>query len=278
MKVTLASYGLVPPKQAAYLDGANLGAGPESFRWQWVEPSQARFVTEECLSRAPGPGQIAWLLEPFFLHPENYLQDKLSAFDYVLSHDRQFVMNQEKWLYYPAGGSWIEFDKWGLREKRHNISMLLSNKRMTRGHRLRHEIRAKYGSRLDAVLGLDRRATPFEALADYRYSIIVENEKSRGWFTEKLIDCLSVGTVPIYWGDPDISGVFNPRGLCEFDDLGELNGYLELLLTPGAAEYEYAQRRGAIAENLERAKEYRICEDWIYKAYPFLFTGSNDEP
>lgn len=274
MKATIASSGFAPPKRAAYLDGANLGVAPESFTWEWTDPRTARFVTEECLDQAGGSGQVAWLLEPFFLHPQPYLAAMNKPFDYVLTHHRSFAENLQNWLYYPAGGSWIGLDDWSIREKHQNISMLLSHKKMTQGHRLRHEVLAKHGARIDAVFGLDHRVTPLEALADFRYSIIIENERARGWFTEKLIDCLSVGTIPIYWGDPDIGKVFHSAGIIEFDTLKEVDALLDWLCKHEAAAAEYQRRRPESEANLERAKKYRICEDWIYKHYPFLFAES----
>lgn len=271
MKVTLASSGFVPPKQAAYLDGANLGIAPDSFQWEWSDPQTARFVTEERIGAARGRGQVAWLLEPFFLHPVPYLSAMDKPFDYVLTHDRNFSTNLRNWLYFPAGGSWIGLNDWGIREKHYNISMLLSAKKMTEGHRLRHEILAKHGGCIDAVFGLDHRVTPLEALADFRYSIIIENEKTAGWFTEKLIDCLSVGTVPIYWGDPDIGKIFEAAGLIEFADMSDLDAILDWLLVRTSPIDDYARRLPAVGRNLETAKKYRICEDWIFEHYPFLF-------
>ncbi|GAA5163854.1 glycosyltransferase family 10 domain-containing protein [Viridibacterium curvum] len=43
-----------------------------------------------------------------------------------------------------------------------------------------------------------------EVLSRYRFSICFENTPMRGYFTEKMFDCLYAGTVPIYLGAPDI--------------------------------------------------------------------------
>jgi hypothetical protein len=269
---TLADCGFLKHTKSAYIGGDNIGVGPAHFEWRLADPQTARFVTDELLPQARGRGQVAWILEPFFLHPHTYLNALEKDFDYVLTHDLNFVTNQENWLWYPAGGSWIAFDQWGVHEKTRNISMLLSAKKMTRGHRLRHEILEQYGSQLDAVLGLTHRVTPFEALADYRYSIIVENEKSRGWFTEKLIDCLSVGTIPIYWGDPDLTmRGFDGDGIFRFEDSDDLDDIMRWFARPGVAEREYTRRLPAIRANLETAKRFRVCEDYIFERYPFLF-------
>lgn len=267
---TLANAGFLPHKPAAYLDGANLGEAPTLVQWQVADPQSARFVTEEYIGDARGKGQVAWLLEPFFLHPAPYLTAMEKGFDYVLTHDQNFVTNDERWLWYPAGGSWIAPQDWDIHEKTKDVSILLSSKKSTRGHRLRHEVIERYGDKVD-VFGLDHRVTPLEALADYRYSIIIENEKSRYWFTEKLIDCLSVGTIPIYWGCPDIENFFDASGIIEFDGTADLSNILDWLRHPNVAEGDSNSRADAIKRNLETARKYRCCEDWIVKQYPFLF-------
>lgn len=45
----------------------------------------------------------------------------------------------------------------------------------------------------------------------YKFSIAYENSSSPGYCTEKIVDAFAAGTVPIYWGDPDILTEFNPR-------------------------------------------------------------------
>ena len=105
----------------------------------------------------------------------------------------------------------------------------------------------------------------FEALAPYRYSIIVESGRFDYYFTEKLIDCLSVGTIPIYWGCPSIWEFFSLSGIVPFLTIDDL-----LLLDSLTCEY-YKTRTIAIKRNLELAKQYRICEDWIFENYGRIF-------
>ena len=37
-------------------------------------------------------------------------------------------------------------------------------------------------------------------LKDYMFTIVIENVVDDCWFTEKLMDSLLTGTIPIYWG------------------------------------------------------------------------------
>jgi len=41
-------------------------------------------------------------------------------------------------------------------------------------------------------------------MAEYKFSLCFENAIWPGYVTEKIFDCLSVGTIPVYWGAPDI--------------------------------------------------------------------------
>lgn len=57
-------------------------------------------------------------------------------------------------------------------------------------------------------------------LRDYKFTIAFENVSLRGWTTEKLIHPLIAGSVPIYWGDPDVTDFFNEKAFinCRNED------------------------------------------------------------
>lgn len=45
---------------------------------------------------------------------------------------------------------------------------------------------------------------------DYRFSLVFENAKRKGYLTEKLFSPWLAGSIPIYWGDSEASKVCNP--------------------------------------------------------------------
>lgn len=55
-------------------------------------------------------------------------------------------------------------------------------------------------SRLNPVPCVDK----LETMANYKFALCFENVGFPGYVTEKIIDCLVAGVVPIYWGAPDI--------------------------------------------------------------------------
>lgn len=44
----------------------------------------------------------------------------------------------------------------------------------------------------------------------YRFCVAFENTSSPGYTTEKLIEPLLAGSIPLYWGDPEVSRDFDP--------------------------------------------------------------------
>lgn len=64
-----------------------------------------------------------------------------------------------------------------------------------------------------------------EIISHYKFNLCFENMSYPGYVTEKIIDCFTVGVIPIYIGAPDISD-FVPKKL--FIDLGDFHNYEDL--------------------------------------------------
>jgi hypothetical protein len=47
-------------------------------------------------------------------------------------------------------------------------------------------------------------------LREFRFNLAFENTCSCGYVTEKLVEPLLTGSIPIYWGAPDVGSEFNP--------------------------------------------------------------------
>ena len=52
----------------------------------------------------------------------------------------------------------------------------------------------------------------------YKFSIAMENASCSGYTSEKLITSLHAHTVPIYWGDPDVAELVNPKAFINCND------------------------------------------------------------
>ena len=225
--------------------------------------------TDDCLTNnsvdnIESDKKIGWLLETREVYPIRYEQFKeyKDKFDFIITHDKKLLEeypNNTKFA--PFGGCWIKDNNFHLHKKNKNISMIYSDKKGMKGHQLRHQVANKYNN-----IDLFGRGTsnPLDykedSLVDYRYSIVIENSKTDNYFTEKLIDCFAVGTIPIYWGCPNLEDYFNLDGIITFNTLEELDSIL-----PTLNKDLYESKLNVIADNLEKSKEYNITEDWIYK-------------
>jgi hypothetical protein len=87
--------------------------------------------------------------------------------------------------------------------------------------------------------------TKWNTLASYDFALCFENAYIKGWLTEKLFECLRVGTIPIYWGATDI-GELIPRecfiDMTQFADYAELRAFLKGLDREAVHRYRDAGR------------------------------------
>jgi hypothetical protein len=64
-----------------------------------------------------------------------------------------------------------------------------------------------------------------DTLGKYTFALCFDNQILKGWITEKIFDCFFCGTIPIYWGAPDIEESIPKE--C-FIDMRRFSGYPEL--------------------------------------------------
>lgn len=84
-----------------------------------------------------------------------------------------------------------------------------------------------------------------ETMAGYRFALCFENSILRGWMTEKLFDCFFVGTIPVYWGAPDVLDWVPAEAFIDmrrFRDFAELRNFLHSLTPAQETNYREAAR------------------------------------
>lgn len=65
-------------------------------------------------------------------------------------------------------------------------------------------------------------ADKLEFTKKYKFSICFENSSMPGYTTEKITESFAARQVPIYWGDPEITRVFNPKSFINVKDYSSL--------------------------------------------------------
>lgn len=66
-----------------------------------------------------------------------------------------------------------------------------------------------------------------EFLARHKFDIAFENCSHPGYVTEKLVQAFAAGTVPVYWGAPDVTLDFNPDAFVNCMDYPSLDAVVE---------------------------------------------------
>lgn len=216
--------------------------------------------------------KVAWLIEPPAVQSSNYdfIKNNWDKFDLILTHQEELLIISNKFKVSPMWYSMIYPEKQKISEKNKLLSIIASNKRETTGQILRHDVIKAIRNKVDIDLfgGLTSRGgyNPIEdksdGLSPYMFSIVIENAKSPHYFSEKIIDCILCGTVPIYWGADKIGSYFNLNGFFIFNNIEDLEKILLNL------NYEtYCNMIPYIKENFEIASKFVTVEDFIFENF-----------
>jgi len=161
--------------------------------------------------------------------------------------------------FFAFGSTWIPDWQTVDCTKREMLSIIASEKAFLKGHRLRHDLISwMLETNCNASI-MGRGYKPFErksdGLAPYRYSVVIENVRESGYFTEKLIDALLCETVPIYVGAPDIADYFDARGMILCNTLDDLKRAVADL-----SQADYDSRLDSVRQNRITASRYAAPE------------------
>lgn len=192
-------------------------------------------------------------------------------FRYIFTYDEKILNEIENARFYPiAAGIWNQKMKEDLyKKKKEDLSILCSDKVMCTLHQFRLELaRRCKKDRLAHTFGKFDGGSYIqsvdESLDRFRFSIIIENDISDYYFSERLTSCFAAQTIPVYLGARKISQFFNPEGMILLK-----NADLEVAL--GAirqcTKEEYEARLDGVLDNYNRVQEYVNMQDYLYEHF-----------
>lgn len=107
----------------------------------------------------------------------------------------------------------------------------------------------------------------FSFQQQYKFSIAFENTSSKGYATEKLIEAKAAGTIPIYWGNPEIAKEFNSKSFInchEYKNFEEVIEEIKRIDSDDKVYFEYLREPFSLKEN-DMVKEYeKELENFLY--------------
>ena len=251
---------------------------PRFFNWSAEFCETQVYFDEAIVEGANLPfhsRKYGWLAESIAHRPDIYeyllnnYERVLEQYVAIFTSSRQLLELDPRFVFCYSGSNipWIKPEERRIYPKSKTCSMIASPIVVTHGHRLRQEAAMRFRPHLDLFGGAlgspevrdaDNRyhSNKLPMLKDYMFSIVMENARYSTYFTEKIMDCFVSGTVPVYWGSPDIGRYFNSDGIIELD-----KSFDPTDLTPEL----YNSKLSAIRENFERACAMMMADDYLYQ-------------
>lgn len=265
----------------------NAGTDPKIIEWDYLggidacaakvahAPTEKRLITvfteKDMLSswveKVDSKYKVLFMHECRGIHPQFYkmLANVENKFDFIVTHDEDLLKRGPKYLKISSpGNSFISASDAKIYKKTKLLSHIVSKQNWARGHRLRYTIAKVIKDRYEVDLWGSAEKyfeTKLEPLRDYMFSITVMNCKHKDYFTETLVDTFRCGTIPIFWGCPNVADYFNTEGMLIFNSGPELISILDSLSTE-----LYESKMKHIQENFEIAKKHCQLDDKIYNA------------
>ena len=225
---------------------------------------------------------IIALVEPneyFGIH-DWVIQNK-HLFNAILTWNDKILNNCENAIFLPFGHTWFKPDQYEKEHKKEfKIAHLRGSLLKSYGHQIRWEILNRkdeikiptkffetYGDRHNPErAGIDKE----EVFGDAQFGVAIENFAHRGWFSEKILDCFLLKTIPMYWGCSNIGDFFNTDGIIKFGEADEFI-YISNQLT----DSYYNSKKDIIEKNYQLALQYVNYEDNISNKIHEIFKLNN---
>lgn len=211
-----------------------------------------------------------------------HVENNLEEYDLIFTHNYElYKKNPKKIILVPGSTTILDYNQWDIYKKSNLISwvtgQMKEHENLLKGYVERHNLlsllkKKNYqikNKKID-LFGLSVNK-PFidkiVTLKKYMFCIVIENCKYDYYFTEKLLDCLLTGTIPIYWGCPSIGNIFNSEGILSFETLDDL-----IKIIDNINEDFYYSKMNIIKENFNKAKEISLIDDILFfSAYKHFY-------
>jgi len=206
--------------------------------------------------------------------------DNHNLFDLIITHDEKLLSlpNAElrlcmwrclnKNIHTREWPTLADNSLYALYDKTKKVSCVSSNKSFLPGHKKRLEFVNHIINRggVDVFgMGINPIVGKIDALRDYRFSVAIENTLGNNECTEKLSDCFLTGTVPIYYGCPNVGNYFDTSAILSFNTIEELNEILNRIDTEG--DKMYRDMYNGVKNNFNLVDMYSINSDQWFEKY-----------
>lgn len=253
-------------------------------RYNYGLPSHMYTHGEIFSSKGKPQKRFALLIESKYIINDVYKRlfhdiSILKEFDAVFTNQEEVLSIIDNGYHVTSSAPWYGTIWWGGRVSEENyeyktklISIVSSDKEMCELHKFRKTLALSFRKDrfVDCYGTFDsgKYVKCNKYLEDYMYHIVIENQISDGYFTEKITNCFKAMTVPVYLGCRDIGKYFNEDGIIQiktasFEDVHKV--------IKQCSREDYLERIAAIKDNYMRTKKCECVEDYLYHNYGYMF-------
>ena len=260
-----------------YYNQFNHLCAPKYFDWVKDGSGYINFFVDDYIKQRPNiisnKPSVAMLIEPRTIQPTiyEYVEQHSDDYDLIFSHDLKILEFENAYPIYFM--NWYKtYDE--LKTK--GISMVCSDKAMCKEHRERQWIADKLAYDIQQVdhygkyLG-GRYCDYYECRAKYMFEIVVDNNWSGYWLSEKLANPLASKTIPIYLGGKHFPDEFDLDGIIQVNSVNDIPAIVKNILSN--PKEEYYSRIKSIEHNYNAIQRYHVFEDWFFEEYKDLLEG-----
>lgn len=140
------------------------------------------------------------------------------------------------------------------------------------GEHLRNVIKKKSTRRCN-----DWFALSIEEKSPYKFSLSFENAIYRGYTTEKIHSSMLANSIPVYWGDPDISKYYNTEAFINCHDYNNFDGVIEKIKELNDNDEKYIDMLSQPWQTREQKKKVQDMYKDLYEFFDNIFFSPYEE-
>lgn len=111
---------------------------------------------------------------------------------------------------------------------------------------------------------------------EYKFSLAFENTSQKGYITEKIIEAWAAGTIPIYWGAPDISSEFNEKAFINCNKYANVSEIINVIREIDNDDELYQKMiREPIIDCSSNANKY-LTDEILLEFFANIFTQGKE--
>lgn len=233
----------------------------------WIIYSDYNLISEKIKC---SPKNIIFIPAECYNTSPKFTQNFLNQFGLIITVQRElkhknivYSHNANPWF---VGKSYDELMLESVPKKTKLISVVSSNKVFTEGHQKRfnfvQKLKEHFGNQLDVFgRGINDFDDKWDVLANYKYTIAIENDYCDDWVTEKYFDCVYANSLPFYYGCPNLETYVDKNSYIRID----INDFESSIKTIENAinNNEYEKRTALLQEQKIKSLQTDQFFPWI---------------